>query len=418
MSTVWVARDKQENVEVAIKAISLDTAGWRAEVRDRFTKEARLLALGKHENLVAVRDVGETDDGFLFLVLDLLRGETLADRIARPPPLDWKQAAELSLAISRGVAALHRTGIVHRDLKPANIVLHETASGVVPKIIDLGISKVRAAAVDPELCATLTATGQVLGTPQYMSYEQALGEPDVDARSDVWALGVILFEMIARERPFEAPNANAVLAAIRRTDAPSLADLVPEVPSPIASLVERSLRTRREERFVDAGAFASGLEAAIEASIKGSSPASASPSRRSDARLSPPPRVSRVTPAGVAKSSFSSPNEPARGRWPAIVVVMLLVALGAAATVVLMTPQDGPRSVVSSSSASVATATVVTPPSTPLSASSAPVAETTQNAGKLTATPPASSFVPNTERTPPLAPSGKRRITGVNEAGF
>jgi serine/threonine-protein kinase len=264
MATVWVAFDKTNRIEVALKTMSLDLAGWRAEVRDRFMKEARLLARGKHEHLVGVRDVGETDDGFLYIVLDLLDGETLADRLARETQIEWREALVLGLGITRGVAALHHAGIVHRDLKPANVVLHRAEFGIVPTIIDLGIGKASGVVGDPQLCATLTATGQVLGTPQYMSYEQALGQTDIDARTDVWALGVILYEMITGSRPFEAPNANAVLAAIRRHNIRPIRDVAPDVPLAAARIVERCLITDRSERVADAEALANELQAAIK----------------------------------------------------------------------------------------------------------------------------------------------------------
>lgn len=265
MATVWVAFDKTNNIEVAIKTISMDAAGWRAEVRDRFMKEARLLARGKHEHLVEVRDVGETEDGYLYLVLDLLQGETLADHLSSKTNLAWHEAAALTVGIARGVTALHRAGIVHRDLKPANIVLRQTPNGVVPTIIDLGIGKASAMVGDPLLCATLTATGQVLGTPEYMSYEQALGQTDIDARADVWAIGVMLYEMIAGARPFDAPNTNAVLAAIRRNDMRPLRDVAAEVPPAIAQIIDTCLNTNRSDRFPDAEALLSQLEVAISA---------------------------------------------------------------------------------------------------------------------------------------------------------
>lgn len=296
MSTVWVARDRTSGDEVAIKTISLDAAGWRAEVRDRFMKEARLLARGKHEYLVGVRDVGETEDGFLYLVLDLLEGETLAQCLARETKLEWSVAVKLALGIARGVAALHRAGIVHRDLKPANIVLHRTDSGVIPTIIDLGIGKASAIVGDPALCATLTATGQVLGTPQYMSYEQALGQTDIDARSDVWALGVILYEMLTGRRPFEAPNTNAVLAAIRRHAVQPIRDVAPDVPVAISRVIERCLRTNRSERFDNAQVLVEQLEAALEAPSEFPDALAPSESPAPPAKRPDEPRRSPVAP--------------------------------------------------------------------------------------------------------------------------
>ena len=244
--TVWAALDRERGLEVAIKAVSMEEAGWRAEVRDRLVQEARLLEMTPHPNLVGVHGHGETDDGWLFLVLELLHGETLAERLARPPRPGWREAARIALGVARGLEALHARGIVHRDLKPANVILAQGADAPepVPKIIDLGIGKARAAAADPVLFATLTATGQVLGTPQYMSYEQALGERDIDARSDLWSLGIVLFELCAGRLPFEAPNVNATLAAIRRGDLPDLAALAPAAPRALCDLVARCPTTR------------------------------------------------------------------------------------------------------------------------------------------------------------------------------
>lgn len=281
MSTVWIALDRTCGIDVAIKTISLDAAGWRTEIRDRFMKEARLLARGKHEHLVGVRDVGETDDGYLYLVLDLLDGETLASRLSRETKLAWPEAVTLALGLTRGVAALHEAGIVHRDLKPANVVLNRTESGVVPIIIDLGIGKASSVVGDPLLCATLTATGQVLGTPQYMSYEQALGQTDIDARTDVWALGVILYEMLTGSRPFEAPNTNAVLAAIRKHDVRPIREVAPDVPIAIAQVVERCLSTNRSERVENAAILSAHIEAAMRnPAVDSSEPPQPLPSRR------------------------------------------------------------------------------------------------------------------------------------------
>jgi serine/threonine-protein kinase len=321
--TVWAARDAQGGPEVAIKGVSLERAGWRAEVRDRFLQEAKLLALTPHQHLVGIRGSGETLDGILYLVLDLLQGETLAERIARSPRMGWREAGSIALGIARGLAALHAQGIVHRDIKPANVILHQVPGArgePVPKIIDLGISKVRAAAADPALWATLTSTGQVLGTPQYMSHEQALGERDVDARSDVWSLGVVAYEMLAGRRPFEAANVNAVLAAIRRSAPAPLAEAAPGTPAALAAVVERCLRPDREERFADADELARALQRALRrpaiaragmaaAVIVGVASAALVLGQRSG----PPPEPQRPEPAVVeAPSLAAAPADPPR----------------------------------------------------------------------------------------------------------
>ncbi|MDI3286313.1 serine/threonine-protein kinase [Polyangium sp. 15x6] len=422
MATVWVAEDRVSGGEVAIKAISLDAAGWRTEVRDRFMKEARLLALAQHEHLVGVRDVGETEDGFLYLVLDLLDGETLADRIAHDPPLDWKEAGSISLAITRGVAALHRAGIVHRDLKPANIVLHRADGGTVPKIIDLGISKVRAAAADPELCATLTATGQVLGTPQYMSYEQALGDPDVDARSDVWALGVILYEMLGRRRPFEAPNANAVLAAIRRKDAPALAEVARDVPGALAKLVDRCLLTDRAERFKDAGEMAEALQTALCSAAADPTPAEPPPPETKKPASAAAPKPS---PAPISASIAETPT-PQRSRAVTGIVLMAGVALlgGTIATFLTRDPAPTPQVAPTKATSAAAptpeepdhrTKSASSPTQTPVATSPAadvrPVVQATSAAAS-------SASVPSTRPAVTTTRGGTKPLTQVNEAGF
>jgi len=268
---VWAAHDRTSDTEIAVKTVSLDQHGWRAEVRDRCLQEARLLEVSPHPNLVAIHDVGETEDGYLFLVLELLRGETLAERLAHPPAFTGREVLTIGLGIARGLAALHERDIVHRDIKPANVVLHQPLASepslhtsiAVPKIIDLGISKMRAAAADPELFATLTATGQVLGTPQYMSYEQAVGAPDVDARSDICSLGVVLYEMLAGRTPFAAPNVNAALAAIRNTSPAAITSIAPDAPSVLHSVIDRCLERDPAKRYASAAELVQELEAPL-----------------------------------------------------------------------------------------------------------------------------------------------------------
>lgn len=261
--TVWRVLDRESGREVAIKSVSLERHGWRAEVRDRLTREAELLARIEHENVVRLHASGETEDGLLYVVLDLLHGETLAERRVRPPPLGWAEAAEIALGIARGLAALHDQGVVHRDVKPANVVLDagKGATAPVPKLIDLGISRSRGTGALGH--HTLTATGEVLGTPAYMSLEQARGEPDIDPRSDVWSLGVVMYEMLSGRLPFDGPNVNAILAAVRRGERARLQDVAPRVPQAVCRIVERCLAKDRAERFDDASALAAALEAVV-----------------------------------------------------------------------------------------------------------------------------------------------------------
>lgn len=263
MSAVWEARDQETATVVAVKMISLEQTGWNAEVRDRFQREAKLLSIARHEHLVGVHAIGETEDGYLFLILERLTGETLADRLTHGPRLSWQQAATIALELADGLGALHERGIVHRDMKPANVILHPEGGRTVSKIIDLGISKVGAAAADPAFFATLTATGQVLGTPAYMSYEQAIGERDVDARTDVWALGVVLHEMLAGRRPFEGANVNAVLASIRKGLMPGQTAGGRSAPPAIWRVIQRCLSRDRTERYANGSELRAALARAI-----------------------------------------------------------------------------------------------------------------------------------------------------------
>jgi serine/threonine-protein kinase len=375
-SAVWEARDGETGETVAIKAVSMEEAGWRAEVRDRFQQEARLLTLVRHRHVVGVRAHGETDDGYLYLVLDRLSGETLADRLARPPRLSWREAAAIAVELGRGLGALHTRGVVHRDLKPANVILHDESGLAVAKIVDLGVSKVGAAAADPVLFATLTATGQVLGTPEYMSYEQALGERDVDARADVWALGVVLYEMLAGRRPFTGANVNAVLAAIRRGAPPPLGTGQRGTPEPLARVVARCLTSSRDARYPDGDALAAAITHAV---------------REAEARETGAERARLVG-------------------WALAVAAAVAVAAAAAA----LLPARAPPSVVARPT--VAPAVVATVRELEEPGSSVTIAVAAERASAMppgtkgdTPTPPA-----------PSASAGRaaRAVTRVNSAGF
>jgi eukaryotic-like serine/threonine-protein kinase len=213
MGTVWLARHLVLDMDVAIKLLlpRLLTPEFAA----RLVREARATAQIDHPNIVRVLDVGETGRGEPFLAMEYLRGSSLADVIDLRGRFAARTVVQLALPLVDALATAHAKSIIHRDLKPDNVIMTVSDSGiVVPKIVDFGIAKV--AEDDGE--RRLTQTGAVLGSPDYMAPEQARGELDVDQRTDVWAMCVMLYELLTGVRPFNGPNYNALLHAILSDD--------------------------------------------------------------------------------------------------------------------------------------------------------------------------------------------------------
>lgn len=198
MGAVYLAHELALDREVAIKVLPPEQAST-AQMRERFRREARTAARLSHPHIVPLHTFGEVS-GLAYFVMGYIAGESLASRLKREGPLPPEEARTLLVAICDALNYAHRQGIVHRDIKPDNILL-DTMSGA-PLLTDFGIAK-------PALAeAHLTLTGQVLGTPHYMSPEQALGRADVDARSDLYSLGVVAYEMISGRRPFDAEESD------------------------------------------------------------------------------------------------------------------------------------------------------------------------------------------------------------------
>ncbi len=254
MGEVYRARDAKLNRDVALKVIP-DTFALDSDRVSRFTREAQVLASLNHPHIAAIygfEDSGETHA----LVLELVEGETLADRVARGPiPLD--EALPIARQICEAVEAAHEAGIIHRDLKPANIKI--TPEGVV-KVLDFGLAKLtdpaHAPASDRSLSPTITTpamtqAGMILGTAAYMSPEQAKGRP-ADKRSDIWAFGCVLFEMLTGTRPFDGDDVSDTIAGILR-DEPDWSLLPSGTPSAVRKLLRRCLAKNRSDRLADAG---------------------------------------------------------------------------------------------------------------------------------------------------------------------
>ncbi|WP_456429053.1 protein kinase domain-containing protein [Rhodocaloribacter sp.] len=240
MGEVYRAFDTKLGRTVALKFLTAYMSG-DVQAKARFLHEAHAAAVLDHPNLGAIHEVGEAD-GHLYIAMTLYEGETLREKIARGPlPLD--EALEYAVQIARGLAAAHAHGIVHRDVKPANIIVRAPdpteATGLV-KIVDFGLAKVQDVA--------LTRTGTTMGTVAYMSPEQARGEV-VDHRTDLWALGVVLYEMFTGERPFKGAYDQAVIYAILNEDPAPMRTVNPALPEALEHVVTLCLEKDREHRY-------------------------------------------------------------------------------------------------------------------------------------------------------------------------
>ena len=245
MAVVYRATDLRLHRRVAIKVLPPELA-FNADVRERFLREAQTSALLAHPSIVPIYTVDERE-GIVYFVMALVDGESLAQRLVREPRLPVAEARRLLAGVADALAYAHSQGVVHRDVKPDNIML-DLATGR-PLVTDFGIA--RAAQGDTRL----TVTGVAIGTPAYMSPEQALGERELDGRSDIYSLGVIGYQLLAGETPFKASNTPAMLVKhVSETPRP-LAQLRPDTPPMLAHAIARALAKKPEDRWADAAAF-------------------------------------------------------------------------------------------------------------------------------------------------------------------
>jgi serine/threonine-protein kinase len=261
MGVVVAARHVDLDQRVAIKCL-LAHAQAVPEIVERFTREARAAAKIQGEHVARVIDVGRFDDGTPFMVMEHLTGRDLAEELAAVGPLPVHDAVRYVLEACEALVQAHALRIVHRDLKPANMFLTaQPGRRPIVKVLDFGISKV----IDPS-GSSLTKTASVMGTPYYMSPEQLLSSKSVDERSDIWALGVILYELLAGRTPFYAETAPEVVALVLQNAPEPLALKRPDMPLGLADVVARCMRNKVDERFANVAELAHALApfAAIE----------------------------------------------------------------------------------------------------------------------------------------------------------
>lgn len=371
MGTVYVAEHRGIGKRVALKCLNPEYAQNRMVV-ERFLREARVATAAGNEHIVDVTDLGTLPDGAPFLVMELLEGRELGEALAEDGPFAIGRAVRILRQACDALAAAHAKGIVHRDLKPDNLFLaRRTREPEFVKVLDFGIARL----TEHESVQKLTGTGMALGTPHYMSPEQAQGLPSVDHRTDVYALGVILYELLVGELPFDAETFPMLVVSIVTRDAPSVRRRRPDVPPELEALIHRCLAKEaalrpqsveelgialapfegiddaptltsetdalRETRVGRAAAIAPTL-ARADVEAAGSDPAaSADPAMSLATGPLATPGASVAAPS-VAAPSVAEVSAPRPSRAPFVVLALgLALAVAGAAVWIVRAPADG-----------------------------------------------------------------------------
>jgi hypothetical protein len=416
MGTVYRAEQQGFGRQVALKLLRADL-GLNPTTAARFQREARTLSQLTSRNTVTVFDFGQTPEGRLFLVMELLEGEMLSQRIKREGRLSVMESIRIAVGILRSLDEAHASGVVHRDLKPDNIFLQSTRASVTDpsdsvKVVDFGIAKVRPA--EDGLDPLKTQEGTVFGTPRYMAPEQAQGRA-IDGRADLYAVGLLLFQMLTGRPPFTEDDAVLVMAHHIRTIPPGVRAVASDQPIPPAldALVHRALSKDPARRPQTAAEFLALLEAAKGEAA--SVPAAIFPGGGS-------PRDDRVEdgaqPPGSPRGEAATATAPTdardaeeRRRWiPA--AIFAAVGVGALAVGVLSTPSRPPRA-----PAQIRVSARVEPPRPPAVPVSTVPVTTTANALPVTLSPEAERSEASRPSPPPesvdsVGPDGGLGLTG------
>ncbi len=413
MGTVYEAVQEGLGRHVAVKLLDPRLAEDRQQL-ERFRREAEIVAGLGHPNIVQVTDFQypDTPADQPFLVMEVLRGESLGARVAREQVLPGARVAFIIAQVLSALSAAHRAGVVHRDIKPDNIFL--LADAAVPdtvKVLDFGIAKL---AVEGQ--AKLTGTGAMLGTPAFMAPEQARGAEDVDARADIYAVGATMYQALSGKLPYDAPSIPALLFAIVEQTPIPLQDLRPDLPQGLVEIVERAMSKDRKERFPDAESMRRALSpwSGLPASVP--PPVSVTAATLSDQMSAPlqatPIVVHRTPPPKTTPAAQSSPKRSLAMMWMVTLVIVVVIVTAGAVTVALR--RDAPLE-------AAAHPTLVEPPATtsvPLAQSSAQAAgvapsQTTAAALTTTMTPATTEHV-----VPPSPPRFGGKHASLSSTNF
>lgn len=308
MGMVWRAKHVRLPRQVAIKVLN-ETAYESEEVLQRFRREAEITSSLGHPHIVQVFDFNVLDDGRAYLVMELLQGESLRDRLSRGP-VPLPEALEIAAQVGSALSRAHTAGIVHRDLKPENVFLCANpvpSARPLAKVLDFGISKIQGS------LTVVTQDASLLGTPKYMSPEQAKGEnTTLDARTDQFALAAIAYEMITGQAAFPGSNVTSVLLKVLNDDPAPIAQLRADVPPVLETVILRGLAKDRAERFSDVEAFVGALMAPLAADTVEDTLASGSGEARVPPALQAPP-ASGFLPHPETPTGPTHPVGPAGG---------------------------------------------------------------------------------------------------------
>jgi serine/threonine-protein kinase len=311
MSSVYKAKDRLLERRVALKILS-DMYGADEATVERFRREARAVAQLSHPNIVTVIDRGE-DEGRQFIVFEYVEGENLKQLLERSGRLPVRRALDLAIQVGRGLAFAHEAGIVHRDVKPQNVLLNGDGQA---KVTDFGIAR----SIDVD---SVTLTGTVMGTSNYIAPEQASGRR-VDLRTDVYALGVVLFELLVGRVPFSGESFVAVATQHVNEPPPSVLELRPEVPVRVANAVDRALAKQPTDRYASMADFVAELEACLRG--LGSAPDE---------------DPTAIVPASVVRTRAPRPVRARRFSRPLVFLLVSLALIAAVLAVALVLSDSG-----------------------------------------------------------------------------